>query len=440
MEADRCLTFGDFSLDVPSVGRLLAWLDRPLAKTQADPGSLTVRAAFESAGAKVNLKKASVTGKAMQIDAKGSFDAGKPTPRFDLDVNIVKADVDAYLPPAEKQPAKAAPAVKGKSDWSDEPYDFSGLKAVDGKAAVTISSLTYKGLAIKKGRIDLTLEKGIAKTKLTDLALTGGTINAATVLDGSGKAAKLSYNLDVKNVEARPLLKAFADFDRLSGKANITAEGASSGRTQRELVKALNGKGSIQFLNGAIHGINVAATLRKAGSLGMNDTAGSAQKTDFAELGGTYVIKNGIVDNRDFKLLAPLLRITGEGRVPMPPRTVNYKVVAKLVGTLKGQGGKDALAGLPIPIKITRGWDKPKFDVDWDSVLKSIAADPARLSKLPGALSDKAKDLGIALPKAGSAGKVLKGLTGDTSGSGDSTTPTTDKKKKVKDLLNSITK
>jgi hypothetical protein len=55
---------GKFSLDVPSVGKLAAWLDQPLDSTQPDPGPLKVRAAFAADGAKVALKEATIEGKA----------------------------------------------------------------------------------------------------------------------------------------------------------------------------------------------------------------------------------------------------------------------------------------------------------------------------------------------------------------------------------------
>jgi len=279
---------------------------------------------------------------------------------------------------------------------------------------VTLAQVTYKGLKIDKGRVTLNVKDGVLETKIEDIALAGGSINARAVVDASGKVPKLSYNTSVKGAQARPLLTAFAGNDRVSGTANITAEGAAQGISQRDMVASLNGKGSLQFLDGAIHGVNIAATLRKARTLDMSSSANKAQKTDFAELGGTFVIKNGVVDNRDFKLLAPLLRIGGAGLVPMPPRTVDYAVEAKLVGTLKGQGSKDPLAGIPISIKVTGSWDQPKYFVDWDAAIRAIASDPRALANLPGNLSTKAKELGLALPgSGGKTGDILKGIAGD---------------------------
>jgi AsmA protein len=397
---------GKLDLNVPSVGKLLAWLGQPLDKSQPDPGPLTVQAALQTEGDTFTVKDAKVTGKAVDATANLTLTDAKPRPKFDAQVDVLMANLNAYLPPEQKEQKPAgggAPAGGGEQGWSREPIDFSGLKQADGKAVINLAKVTYKNLEIDKGRVDVVIDNGVLDAKVEDMALADGTIAATAKIDASGDAAKVNYTASVKNVEARPLLTAFAGSDRLSGTANIEAEGATQGASQYDLVSALDGKGSVQFLNGAIHGINLAATLRKAQSLGFDSEAKETQKTDFAELGGTYTITDGVVDNRDFKMLAPLIRLSGGGLVPMPPQQLDYGVEAKLVASLEGQGAEHGLAGLPIPIKLGGTWASPTYTVDWNSVLQAAAADPERLKNLPGGLSDKAKDLGIALPGLGGA-------------------------------------
>jgi AsmA protein len=417
---------GKFDLDVPSVAVLARWLGQPLAKGQPDPGPLKVSAEMASDGDDMLLKEASIIGKAIKASASGSFKAEKPAPRFDANIVIHEANLNAYLPPEKKKKAKkAAKAPAGPPPWSREPIDFSGLSSANGKAVVSLAKVKYRNLVINSGKVTATMEKGVLTASIEQMKVADGTINAKTTVDASGKQAKISYQTSVEGVQARPLMKALMDNDRLSGKTTVAAQGSTSGRSEYDLVKGLNGKGSFKFVDGAIHGINIAATLRKAKSLGMDQSAGKTEKTDFAELGGTYVIKNGVVDNRDFKILAPVLRVNGAGLVPMPPQAVDYKVEAKLVATSKGQGGKDSLAGLPIPVHITGTWQKPAYKVDWDSVFKQIAADPARLSNMSGDLRNAAKGMGISLPGL-DAGNLIKGLTGGGSGTGSGTSTGTD--------------
>ena len=169
--------------------------------------------------------------------------------------------------------------------------------------------------------------------------------------------------------------------------------------------------------------MNIAETLRNAQNLNFGGDGGGAQKTDFSELSGSFVITDGVVDNRDFKMLAPLVRLSGAGQVPMPPQTVDYGVEAKLVASLEGQGGDDALAGLPIPIRIQGTWSDPSYDIDWQSVFQAAALDPARLATMPDSLKDAAKGFGVDLPLPDGLpgaeglgeglGETLKGVTGD---------------------------
>ncbi len=218
-------------------------------------------------------------------------------------------------------------------------------------------------------------------------------------------------------MQARPLLKTFADTDLLSGATALRATGSAHGISQKRMVETLNGNGRIRFTDGAIHGINIAQTLRKAQTLGFGDAG--EQKTDFAELSGSFTITNGVLDNRDLKMLAPVLRLTGKGLVPMPPRTIDYEVEVKLVSSLQGQGGQDALAGLPIPITVKGSWDDPSIAADWKSVFALAATIPGRVANMPVALLEFGKSLGIPLPlpglstggdKTGGAGGILGGV------------------------------
>jgi hypothetical protein len=78
----------------------------------------------------------------------------------------------------------------------------------------------------------------------------------------------------------------------------------------------------------------------------------------------------------------------------MPTKTIDYVVEARL-------GGNDALAGVPIPIKVTGTWSDPRYEPDWGGALQTISKQPERLKNLPGELSKTAKDLGIGLPGMG---------------------------------------
>ncbi|MDP6390526.1 MAG: AsmA family protein [Alphaproteobacteria bacterium] len=414
---------GKFGLDVPSVGGLLAWVGSPLPKDQPDPGPLKVSATLAADGPKASLEQATIDGKALKATMTASVDGSAAVKRFDANVEIIEADLNAYLPEQKdkKKTAKKKSAKGSKpAGWSEDPIDLSGLHTAEGQAKVKIGRVRYGDLDIEGGTATLTLAKGVLKAAVAKLQLAKGTIDFNATIDGSAASAAIDYQLNVAGVQARPILKTFAGTDRLSGATALQASGRTKGANVKQLVSALNGKGGFSFKDGAIHGINIAKTLRNAGSFGFGDS--SAEKTDFAELSGSFTIADGVVDNRDFKMQAPLVRLAGAGKVPMPPRTVDYTVEAKIVASLKGQGGGSGFVGLPIPVKITGLWDDPSYGVDWKSVLLNASTDPSRIANLPDNLVTMGKGMGIKIPglstitgTAGSAGssvidKVLKVL------------------------------
>ncbi|MGB6086792.1 AsmA-like C-terminal region-containing protein, partial [Parvibaculum sp.] len=99
--------------------------------------------------------------------------------------------------------------------------------------------------------------------------------------------------------------------------------------------------------------------------------SGGTQDTDFSELGGTFTITNGVLNNQDFALLSPLVRVTGAGTANMPQKTLNYRVEPKLAASLEGQGGSSEVKGIEVPILITGPWSSPRFAPDLKSIIQN---------------------------------------------------------------------
>jgi AsmA protein len=417
---------GTFDIDVPSVGKLAAWTGQPLAASQPDPGPFKLHAALATDGPKLALKEAVVTGKAIRATAQGTFDSGRKPAAFDAKVDIEQADLDAYLPPktATASPGPAPrPSQQPPAGWSREPFDLTALGQADGTAEITLAAVRYRGLDIPKGNVKLTLDQRVLKITVEQLGLAQGTINSATTLDGSGRGAKLDQHVAIAGLQARPLLQAFAGTDRLSGTITFETTVKGSGRSQDELISSLNGAGRLKVTDGAIHGIDLGSVLRQAGQLGRG---AEHDKTDFAELSGSYTIKSGIVDNRDMKMMAPLLHLSGSGTVPLPQQTVDYDLEAKLVPSAQGQGGGDALVGIPIPIKVSGPWSNISYQPDWSSVLKGL--DPERLKNLPGNVAKTVEGFGASLPGIGDVGNSLIGGKSNKRSGGPSGSAPADKK------------
>jgi AsmA protein len=410
---------GQFGVDITSVGDLATWLGQPLPDGQPDPGPLEIDAKLAADGEKVSIESASISGKAAEVTASGAFDGSGAIPRFDAKLDVAKLDLNAYLPPPSESGAAATPADGTTEGWSDEPIGaFSELSKAEGQAQVTLANVLYRQVQVERAVAQVTLTGGVLKADVTEVQFAPGQLSASAVVDDSGDAAEITYEVSLKGVESKPFLQSFAGSDILSGKLDFETKGSARGVSQKQIVSSLNGDGSFAFLDGAIEGFDLAGTLRNVNQLGLA-SGGEKPKTDFTELSGSFTITDGVIDNRDLRMLAPLVRVTGAGQVPLPPRTLDYNAEAMLVASLEGQGSSDALAGLPIPVHVFGTWDNPSYKIDYETMFAAAAADPARLANLPADIAKKASQFGVDLPipglgdgEGGGLGGALEGLLG----------------------------
>lgn len=385
---------GQVDLGVPSVRDLAAWAGAPIAMAGNGLGPLSITGTLAAQPARISFTQAAIALDA--IKARGDVTVltggAKPDIKGRLDVDTL--DVNPYLPPEgapAKGEAKSAPAgagggpAKAQQGWSDDPIDASGLKAVDLDFNLSCAGILVRKIKVGKSALHLVIKDGRLAADLTELTLYQGAGKGRIALDGSQPGVGLDAAFQLKGLQAEPFLTDAAGSDRLSGTGNFDVAVNGRGKSQRQIISSLGGKGAVTFLNGAIKGINLAAMVRNVATA-FTGGSGSSEKTDFAELGGTYTITKGIVSNNDLALKSPLLRVEGKGTVDLPNRSVNYRIDPKVVASLEGQGGGNA-AGIVVPVLVTGPWDNLSYRPDLEALLKQNVQNVGKAveSLIPGA-------------------------------------------------------
>ena len=173
---------GALDVDIPSVGRLAAWLGQPLDAAQPDPGPLKVRARFAADGAKVTLDEAVIEGEALNLRATGSFDASGETTKIVLDMRSGVLDIDRYLPPPvppsdETAAAPAGPRGDPLAALPREPFDLSPLRLAEAEMHVDIEGVKAAGFEVGPIALTAVLKEGVLTAELERLALYGGNVS-----------------------------------------------------------------------------------------------------------------------------------------------------------------------------------------------------------------------------------------------------------------------
>jgi AsmA protein len=318
--------------------------------------------------------------------------AGRPSLSGTLDLNDL--DLRPYLaagPAAEPQPVTVAAATPEAADgaepqgWPDQPLDLPLPLPFDLAVNIRQSSLITPDVHLGIGAITLSSDAAATTLQIDELTLYDGSMTGRVELRPVGDAETLdvAVDLDAIGVQLQPLLTALAEIDRLAGLGNLRFAGSTRGASIAELMGNLDGEGAVLARDGAILGINIAATIRQVTSLGALSAAREPQRTDFAEAGGTFTIAGGVLDNDDFALRAPVLRVTGAGTVDLGARTIDYRLLPRLAATLEGQDAarEDAFqAGLPLVV--SGPWDDPAIRLDLGTALSGDVSDPAALANV----------------------------------------------------------
>ena len=306
-----------------------------------------------------------------------------------------------------KEPPSKVYGYEQRAGWSSIPFNMALLGVADTDAKLQVGRLIFNDIKVGQSALTVALKNRVLKTNFDDVQLYDGNGHGFLNVDATGKAASIGANFTLNGLSAQPFLKDAANMPWLSGKAKVGLQLASTGANQLQLVEGLNGKADVKFDNGAIVGFNMPGAIRgiSEGKFSGLKSAPS-EKTDFSELSATFNVVNGIAQNQDLQLVSPLLRVTGGGTVQLPGRTIDYTVRPKIVASLEGQQGAQALSGLEIPVRISGAWEKPNFDPD----LKGVLADPNKAV-------EAVKELGKQF-KGKNAGEIVNDLLGKKSSDG----------------------
>src|SRR5687768_7933737 len=316
-----------------------------VAKRKAPPlqAKLSADGKYQFKG---GVLSADVTAKLDDSTIKAKFTAAEP---YEFDASIDKINLDRYLGAAEKPaaaPKQEAPQQAKKQE--DTPVDLSALKGINAKGKLQVGALEVRGLKLADLNAQIQAANGRVAVAPHSAKGYDGTIAGELTVDANKNQVVLKEKLT--GVSIGPILRDFAGQDRLEGKGDVTVDVTTAGATVNAMKRALGGTAKVQLRDGAVKGINLAETIRRARAMFSGGGGGAAQgetaadktqKTDFSELSASFAIKNGVAHNEDLEMKSPLLRIGGAGDIDIGQSRLDYTAKASVVATTKGQGGEE---------------------------------------------------------------------------------------------------
>ncbi len=364
----------DLMIDVAefSPRRLLAELGQSPPAT-ADPKTLerlTLKGRLNAGADTVSLSEGS-----LELDqSKLTFsltakEFSKPNVAFGLHLDQI--NLDRYLPPPAE--AKASGTTPPAATASDSKPDYGPLRKMVLDGSITIGRLVVGKAKTEDVHLKLTAREGIISLDPFDLSLYQGKAAGKTIVNLKGERPVTDLQLAVDKVQVHPLLKDLAGKDFIEGAANARISLSLTGDDPARVKQGLNGKGSLDFADGAIVGVDLANMVRNVKTAFAGQApSGSKPRTDFSELTLPFTIQNGVFATKEAMLRSPLLRLEAAGTADLVRETLDFRVEPKLVGTIKGQGDEKERSGLSVPVLVSGSFANPAFRPDLEGMAKEV--------------------------------------------------------------------
>ena len=353
---------------------------------------------FAFSGIDLKISDAAPGSKAPPLSLKGDveFDASPQAIRFTLAADQV--NLDRYLPPPPPKPAAgAAKGASASSTKPEEPIDLSALKALNLKGDLKIERLIASNVKLERVHLGVKAASGKVDAEPLTADLYQGKLSGAA--SANANTNRFALKADLGGVTFGPLLKDALNNDLLEGRGSVALDVQTGGATVSAMKKALSGNASLALRDSTLKGVNLGELLRKAKSLrGSSPPAEQgttpSERTDFTELGASFVIRNGVAHNDDLSAKSPLLRLAGSGDVDIGASSIDYLIKASVVATSGGQGGKELaeLRGVTVPVKVSGPLDAPRFRADLRATVGDAVKQRAE-DKLKERAQDRLKSL-----------------------------------------------
>ncbi len=323
---------------------------------------------------------------AADLEVKGLLSQGAAR-QILLQVKAGHLNLDRYIvwstPPAASDKAATKSATQRPAPAADIPVDWSGLRDLNLHAEFNAEHMQVHG--VKAANVQLVVKAADGRLDMRPLTagLYGGSLNAVATATATNT---LAVRASMVGVAVGPLLKDGLGEDLLAGRGSVKIDLTTSGATANTMRRAIEGSASFGVRDGALNGINLGKALREArAALGSGQGGATSmpshpeEKTDFAEISGTFDIAQGIATNKDLQGKSPLLRLSGEGKIDLVAAQLDYTARVSVVNTTEGQDGRERtdLQGLTAPVRITGPLEAPTYKIDWGSTVRSAVTTKA---------------------------------------------------------------
>ena len=340
------------------------------APDTADPavlGKASLAARYQADAEQVQLEDLLLLLDDTTLSGATSIGFGEIT-RVRAQLALDALDLDRYLPP---EPGEQAP---GSGPAEDVELAFDWLDGLDLDASFRAGRLKVSGLTLTDLEGHAVAKDGVLTLQPFGAALYGGQVRGTARLDARQAPATFRLEQSLSALQLLPFVQDLAGFERLAGLAELGVQLTTTASSTAGLMSGLNGEVSFDVSNGALKGVNIWYEIQRANALarGRPVPQRSSADTEFRQLKGTAVIRDGLLVNEDLVGGLQSLGLAGRGQVNLVEATLDYRLTASVLREAidEATGERSELAGASLPLRLRGSLDSPSVTVDLEGLAR----------------------------------------------------------------------
>lgn len=310
----------------------------------------------------------------------------------DNKANIENFDIKIALKDLYNLPTSKISSPKGKEGpWSKDIIDLSIFGMANASFDFKASKIKAANHELENFAINAQLNKNILKIKHLSGNILGGKFTGSGSATGNSNQP-IDFKLEMKNAKIKDIAPEMNRIKITNGEIDFALNIKSSGKSQYEYVKNLDGSINMIARNGVISGMNLEQITnalnkpRDIVALGKNLSAGIGKgQTPFTSLMNDVRIEKGIVSINKSELVSANTSASAQGLVNLPLFTMD--VHATLNSGIKNIP--------PIKVKLYGPIDNMKHKIDINAIWKHMVKNSLTgvINNLKQGKSVKPKDL-----------------------------------------------
>ncbi len=287
--------------------------------------------------------------------------------------------------------SRRASAPREGGRWSTEPIDLSALITFDANVGLSSPKVIYDKASVENLILAGVLKNGILDVRRLTGNMLGGDVKMDAKVIASQGSGQYQTRFSVSRLSVPAALTVYGNRSLKSGTMELVGDFRTSGRSEADMIAALNGNGSLALTNidvssGAAKGSSFSGVTGLLGSLyGFARKLGGKTGRDVADLRGNFRMDKGIASFDDLTLVSGIGNGSAKGVVDLANWQTNTSGQLQLSDNLVLQLLTKSSGPRLIPFQVSGRMDAPNVKLDTSAFTSGI--------RVPGVLDKKIEKL-----------------------------------------------